>query len=225
MRSRVIEIYSSIECPYAYLATYRLRQLADELTGQARLVWRALSLEYINRQVYPKPLHDFERTLFEKIEPHLPWKKWEQPDWQWPSTFWPASEALACAQAQGDEPAAEMSWALRYAFFAENRNIALRHEIIDIAEQVAKIAPLNLIRFLSDWDHGVYKSQVLRESRRGWHELRLNGSATFVLQDGERHTNPALGEIDFDEENIVLNGYRPFAGDPLDEYRRLLLLD
>ncbi len=225
MRPPLIEIYSSIECPYAYLATFRLRQLGPEMSGQVRLIWRALSLEYVNRQVYPKPLHDVECALFRQIEPNLPWKEWEHPDWLWPSTFWPAFEALACAQAQGDEAAAEMSWALRYAFFAENRNLALRHEIVAIAEQVAENAPLNLIRFLSDWDHGVYKSQVLRESRRGWHELRLDGSATFVLPDGYRYTNPALGEVDLDEKNFVLHSYRPFEGDPLDEYRRLFLED
>ena len=58
----VIEIYGSMECPYAYLATYRLRQVWPEFRSQVRLVWRALSLEYINRQSYPMPLHLAEHS-------------------------------------------------------------------------------------------------------------------------------------------------------------------
>jgi hypothetical protein len=105
-----LEIYSSMECPYAYLATYRLRQLRDEFAGRVQVVWRALSLEYVNRQSYAKPLRDAEMELFARIEPALPFHPWARSDWEWPVTFWPAFESLACAQAQGSEAAFEMSW-------------------------------------------------------------------------------------------------------------------
>jgi predicted DsbA family dithiol-disulfide isomerase len=218
----LIEIYSSMECPYAYLAAFRLRQVWPAYQGRVQLIWRALSLEYINRQTYPKPLHMAEYELFQRIEPRLPWQPWSRPDWQWPATFWPAFEALACAQGQGFEAAFEMSWALRYAFFAENRCLSLRHEVLSVAEQVGAGGSLDLERFRQDWDAGQYKEQVLRDSRRGWRELKLDGSATLVLPGGQQVTNPAVGEIDFDEERFLLRSYTPFPGDPLRAYRELI---
>jgi hypothetical protein len=46
-----------------------------------------------------------------------------------------------------------------------------------------------------------------------------------VLADGRRATNPAVGEIDFDEEQGILRGFTPYDGDPLDAYRNLLAID
>lgn len=220
-----IEIYASMECPYAYLATYRLRQIWPEYAGRVQIVWRALSLEYINQASVSKPTHDAELLLFAQIEPALPMQPWARPEWQWPVTMWPAFEALACAQAQSHEAAFAMSWALRHAYFAESRNPALRHELLAVARQAAAEAELDLARFEEDWDRGRYKNSVITESRRGWHELKVNGSATFVLPDGSQVTNPALGEIDFDEQNSILRSYTPYAGDPLAAFREMLEVD
>ncbi len=63
---------------------------------------------------------------------------------------------------------------------------------------------------------------MLDESRMGWHELKLDGSATFLLDGGKRVTNPAIGEIDFDENAGRLNSYVPYPGDPIEAYRSLL---
>lgn len=217
-----IELFSSLECPYAYLTNYRLRQLWQEFAGKLAIVWRALSLEYINRRSYPKPLLEAEMPLFARLEPNLPIRPWAQPEWAWPTTFWPAYEALACAQAQGFEAAFEMSWALRSAFFAHGRDITLRHELLIIAGDLASRGLVDLARFEEDWDSGRYKAGVLAESRRGWHELRVNGSATLVLPGGRQVTNPAVGQIDFDEDRFVLRSFTPYAGDALQAYHQLL---
>jgi predicted DsbA family dithiol-disulfide isomerase len=220
--SAKIEIYSSLDCPYTYLLAFRLRQIWPEYRGKVELVWRALSLEYVNARPVTKPLIEAERSLFAQIEPALPYELWAGPEWLWPTTMWPALEALACAQAQNPEAAFAMSWALRHAFFARSTNIALRHELLRLAELVASEAPLDLARFEADWDSGRHKQSVIAESRRGWHELQLDGSATLLLPDGRRVTNPAIGAVDFDEEQCVLRSYEPFEGDPLAVYRQLL---
>jgi predicted DsbA family dithiol-disulfide isomerase len=223
MNTPTIEIYSDIHCPWAYLAIYRLRQVWPEYAGRVQLVWRALSLEYINRQGTPKPVLDAEIDLLRgRVEPGLPAQRWARPDWQWPVTFWPAFEALACAQAQGHEAAFAMSWALRHAFFAEGRSPALRHELLAIAEQVAGQGLLDLARFEEEWDGGRHKASVLAESRRGWHELKVDGSPTFVLPDGRQIANPGAGDAEIDEERGVVRGYTPFAGDPLAVLRDML---
>src|SRR5690606_29765412 len=115
-----------------------------------------------------------------------------------------------------------MSWALRYAFFAENRNLSLRHEIFSVARAVAQETPLDIARFERDWDTGRYKATVIEDSRRGWHELKVNGSATFVLPDGRQVTNTAVGGGDFAEEHLELRSYTPYEGDPFAAYRDLL---
>lgn len=225
MTERKVEVYGSMDCPYTYLATYRLRELWPRLDGQVKVLWRCLSLEYINKRPVVQPLIAAERQLFAQIEPDLPYAPWARADWDWPATMWPASEALACAQLQNAQAAMAMSWALRHAFFGQSRNIALRHEILAIAKEVSERAALDVGQFKVDWDSGRMKPAVIGESRHGWRELNLKGSATFILPDGHRVTNPALGEIDFDEENYVLQGYEPFEGDPLRIYEEMLGVD
>jgi predicted DsbA family dithiol-disulfide isomerase len=222
MAKPVIEVYSSIECPFAYLSVYRLRQVWGAFSGRLSLSWRALSLEWVNQRSYALPLFEAERELFSEIEPGLPWQPWSRPHWEFPSTMWPAYEALACAQAQGEAQAFSMSWELRRAYFAESRNISLRSEIMAVAQVVAQQADLDFSRFQMDWDQGSYKALAHNESQRGWRELKLEGSATFVLPDGEKFTNPAVGTVDIDEEKYELRSYQPYSGDPLQAYRELL---
>ena len=216
-----LEFYGSLDCPYAYLAVYRLRQIWPEYGDRVQVAWRCLSLEYINKRPVTQPLIAAERQLFAQIEPALPFEPWSRADWDWPVTMWPAFEALACAQAQNADAAFAMSWALRFAFYAESRNIALRHEIMALAEQVAKEAPLDVAQFEEDWDGGRHKAAVIADSRRGWHELKLEGSATFILPNGRRLTNPAIGEIDFDEENYVVRSYEAFEGNVVGVYKEM----
>jgi predicted DsbA family dithiol-disulfide isomerase len=218
----ILELYGSIECPFAYLATYRLRRVWPTYAGRLQLTWRALALEYVNNQGNSRPFFEAILELFPQIEPDLPLHPWSRPAWDWPVTLWPAFEALACVQAQSQDAALLMSWTLRHAYFAENRNIALRHELFAIAEQVARETPLNLPQFMQDWDNGRYKHTILADSHCGWHELKLDGSATFVLPNGRTVTNPAIGAIDFDASTQTLRGYTPYAGDPLMVIRGLL---
>jgi hypothetical protein len=127
----------------------------------------------------------------------------------------PLLAAHACGA--GPDAAFALSWALRHALFAEGRNVALRHELLAAAE-----ANLDLARFEDDWDRGRHKLSVVDDSRRGWEELRVGGSPTFVLPDGRPVTNPAAGAAEFDEERFVLRRYVPYAGDPRTAYRSLL---
>lgn len=217
-----IEVYSDVHCPWAYLATYRLREVWPDYAGRVRVLWRALSLEYINERGTPKPVLDAEISLMPRIEPALSIEHWQRPDWQWPVTFWPALEALACAQAQGADSAFAMSWALRRAFFAGGRSLSLRHELFAVAREVTGEGHLDLDRFSDDWDNGRYKATVLAESRRGWHDLKVNGSPTFVLPDGSQVSNPAAGTADIDAEHGVMRSYTPYDGDPLAAYRAML---
>jgi 2-hydroxychromene-2-carboxylate isomerase len=217
----ILQIFASIDCPFAYLATFRLHRVAPEYEDRVRLYWRALPLEYINQAPFSKAVMDRERILFAAIEPELPWNPWRGKDWQWPTTFWPAFEALACAQAQGADASLAFSWALRHAFFAEGRNISMRHELMAIAEKVAAEGYLYFPRFQNEWDTGRWKHTILKSSWEGWRELKLAGSVTFVLPSGRQVTNPAIGEYKLDRRTGAVLSYTPVPGDPLDIYRQL----
>lgn len=217
-----LEVYSSLECPFAYAAVYRLRKVFDDYAGRVAIGWRALSLEYVNKGQTGQALIHAEMEALRHLEPDLPFQHWARADWQWPSTMWPAFEALACAQAQSPQAGFEMSWALRYAFFAESRNIALRHELIKIAEGIGEAAGLDMARFEEDWDTGRYKASVLSESRCGWHSLKVQGSPTFVLEGGLQVYSPALAGLEFDEEALRVVSYTPPVREPLQVFRDLL---
>lgn len=217
-----IEIYSDIHCPWAYLAVYRLRQLWPEYAGKLEVRWRSLSLEYINRRGTPKPILDLETGYMKQIEPDLPVKPWSRPDWQWPVTFWPAFEALECAQAQGHRQAFELGWELRRTFFEESHSPSLRSEIFRLARETATATGLDPDRFETDWDSGRYKQNVIEDSQRGWHELKVKNSPTFVLPDGRQFSNPAAGEMQLDLKNKVVKGYTPAGEDWREFYRSFL---
>jgi predicted DsbA family dithiol-disulfide isomerase len=217
-----IEAYTDLQCPWAYLACYRLRQIWPAYAGRVQVHWRALSLEYINQRGSSKPTLDAEIALIRQLEPAMPLQRWSRPAWEWPVTCWPALEALACAQAQGPAAAWEMSWALRLAFFAESRSLALRHELLEIAQLVADHGSLDRARFADDWDAGRHKAQVLADSQQGWHTLAVAGSPTFVLPDGTQIHNPGGGDADIDEERGEVLAYTPPPQEPLHAFHDLL---
>lgn len=222
MNLPVVEIYSDIHCPWAYLANYRLRQVWSQYKGRLSLKWRSLSLEYVNHQSTPKNILDLETELMQTtVEPALPIKHWPHPDWQWPVTFWPAFEALACAQAQGEDQAFAMSWALRHAFFEGGGNLSMRYQLFKVAQEVAQEVPLDLSQFEDDWDSGRYKSSVLTDSERGWHTLKVKNSPTFVLPNGRQFSNPGVGEFKLDLAGKTSH-YTPVNTDPLKVYQAML---
>jgi len=218
----VLEVFGSIECPYAYLMNFRLRKLMPEYEGKLQIAWRALSLEYVNNAPSNILGLIYEGGILKMAEPKLAVKEWAHNEIIPPTTFLPAFEALACAQVQGYDAAAEMSWELRHAVYAESRNISLRHEVFAIAESAAKKTKLDVEQFKKDWDAGRYKGAVIAESSKGWHEIKVDGSATMVLPNGSQFSNPAIGEFDFDERKGEVRDYHPPEKDWLTTYREIL---
>jgi predicted DsbA family dithiol-disulfide isomerase len=215
-----IEVYSDLHCPWGYLVTFRLLQLQRDWSGRVRLAWRCLPLEVVNSRSTPKLRVDQEVSYLLQLEPDIPARPWRRAEWEYPVTMLPAFEALKCAQAQGDEAALTFNWGVRRAFFAESRCISLRHVLIDIARE----SGLDLARFISDFDSGRQKHLVTEESDQGWNILKVKGSPTLVLPNGEQRPYPAVPELLWDAEEHVV-GVKPSEypeGDPLDIYRAII---
>ncbi|HWG92234.1 MAG TPA: DsbA family protein, partial [Candidatus Thermoplasmatota archaeon] len=213
---------SDLHCPYAYLAAYRLRKVLPEFRGRVEVEHRCLSLEYTNERPTPKDVLDNETPLILLEEPGIPYAPWHRPAWEWPGTMWPAFEAVKCAERQSWELANDLDWLLREAFFAGSRCISLRHVILDLAEH----AGLDMKRFREDFDSGVTKRGVLEDARKGWDELDLPVSPTFILPDGSWRVNPAAPKVHLDEHRhhrVTKVDPAPAKGAAaLDVYRDLL---
>jgi predicted DsbA family dithiol-disulfide isomerase len=217
-----IAMYSDVHCPYAYLAAYRLRQLRDEWRGKVQIVHKSLALEYVNKQPTPKPILDVETPILLVEEQDIPYRPWHRPISEWPVTMWPAFEAIKCAERQDLDLADDLDWAIRTAFFSENRCISMRHVLFELAEGVG----LDMGRFADDFDNGVTKRLVLEEAQEGWERLRVEGSPTFVLPDGEQRPYLGLPKLKLDKQQAYRpTEYQPAkleGGDRLAPYRQLI---
>jgi predicted DsbA family dithiol-disulfide isomerase len=192
----IIDLYSDVHCPYAYVTAYRLRQLRAEYRGTVTIRYKSLALEYINHRATPKPILDNETPILMLEEPAIPYQPWHAALSEWPVTMWPAFEAIKCAERQGSDAVAELEWAIRTAFFAESQCISMRHVLLALAEK----AGLDMPRFVEDFDSGVTKRQVLHEAQDGWERLKVEGSPTFVLPAGAQVSYPALPQVTLDEQ-------------------------
>ena len=189
-----LAMYADLACPYAYVTAYRLRKLREEYRGTIVIEHKSLALEYVNKEPTPKAVLELELPVLIREEPDIPYQPWQRPESEWPVTMWPAFEAVKCAERQSLELADDLDWAIREAFFAENRCISLRHVLLELAQQVG----LDMERFAGDFDRGVTKYQVLQEAQDGWERLRVAGSPTFVLPSGKQISNLGLPEIMID---------------------------
>ena len=191
-----IDLYSDPHCPYAYLTAYRLHELRDEWRGRVVIRHRSLALEYVNQQPTPKPILESETPILMLEEPEIPYQPWHAPLSEWPVTMWPAFEAVKCAERQGLDLADDLDWAIRRAFFAESRCIAMRHVLFELAEGVG----VQMDQFEADFDSGRTKHEVIEDARKGWEELKVDGSPTFVLPSGEQQSYLGLPKVKLDKD-------------------------
>lgn len=216
-------LYADVHCPYAYLASWRLRKVLPEYETRVEVVHKSLAIEHADRKPTPKDVLDAETPIVLREEPGIPYRPWSAPAWTWPVTMWPAFEAVKCAERQSLAAAHELDWRLREAFFARSRCISLRHVLL---EEARAVPGLDVGRFERDFDDGVGKPLVLAEAREGWETLGLEASPTFVLPDGSRVANPAGPLVHLDEEDglkLVRIEAPSARGDAaLDVFRRIL---
>lgn len=185
-----------------------------------RIAWRALSLEIKNEQPTPKHIVDVEFLLMVRQESDIPILAWREPEWKYVPTLLPAFEAESAAAEQGDEAAWNFAWAIRHAFFYESRTICTRFELAKVAEE----AGLDVAQFLDSWDSGKHRPTVLDESHRGWEELEVQGSPTFVLPSGKHVWNPGAASMKWGRRFSVAE-WKPAEcpdGDCLQPFRAML---
>lgn len=191
----VIQMFADLTCPFAYVVHSTWRAIRSEFEGRVEFAHQSLALEYVNSAPTPKEAIESELPFLFANEPDIARQTWSAPVSSWPVTVWPAFEAVKCAELQSQSLADELAWAIRVAFFAESRCISMRHELLKLAAECG----VDLPRFQADWDKGSAKNLVIAEARRGWEELKVPGSPTWILPDGSLFNDFGLVDIHFDD--------------------------
>jgi predicted DsbA family dithiol-disulfide isomerase len=204
-----VEFFSDLHCPHAYLTRYRLRQVEDEFAN-VRFRLRCLSIEYDVEAPTPKTILDVETHSLMLQEEAIPYEPWpEGRTSRWPTTFFPAFEAVKAAETIDPAKAWELDWRVREAFFAGHACLTLRHVLADLAEDVG----LAREEFLAAFDEG-HRARVVQESEEGWYEEGFTHSPSLRLPDGSTHVNPGEHQTKMDpERNFRLTSFDPGRDD------------
>ncbi|MBV8540528.1 MAG: DsbA family protein [Pseudonocardiales bacterium] len=185
-----ITVFTDLNCSFAHVAVHRLHETRRQLGLEGRLWFdlRAFPLELFNREVNARPGVDSETAVLGAIEPAAGWRLWQGPDWTYPVTTLPALEAVQAAKAQGWHASEQLDRALRRAFWAQGQCIAMRHVILDVAQETGVVHTDTLAAAL---DQGRYRAAVM-EQYRASREGRVTCSPHIFLHDGTNIANPGI---------------------------------
>ncbi|MBV9139635.1 MAG: DsbA family protein [Pseudonocardiales bacterium] len=185
-----IAVFTDLNCSFAHVAVHRLHETRRRLGLEGRLWFdlRAFPLELFNREVNARPGVDSEIAVLGAIEPAAGWRLWQGPDWTYPVTTLPALEAVQAAKAQGWHASEQLDRALRRAFWAQGRCIAMRHVILDVARETGVVHTDALAAAL---DQGCYRAAVMEQYRASCHG-RVTCSPHIFLYDGTNSANPGI---------------------------------
>jgi predicted DsbA family dithiol-disulfide isomerase len=183
-----VVVFSDVVCPWATVIVLRLldaraRAGADDDLG---VVHRAFPLELEHQQPIPRRVVDAEIPLCASLTPDFGWSLWQGRAEEYPVTVLPALEAVAAAGRQSVRAGEQLDLALRRAFFARSRCIAMRHEIL-AAASTCDAVDVDLVA--NALDTGAFRGAVSAD----FVEARATGvpcSGTVVLPDGSMLCNP-----------------------------------
>ena len=105
----------------------------------------------------------------------IDWKLWERDDY--PHWSLPALEAAKCAALQSTRAADDMHFRLFRGFFEQGGNIARPEEVLELARQ----APLDFNRFVSDFEAGMTRQAILDEYADAVHTYMVYAIPTVVF--------------------------------------------
>lgn len=187
----VIQVWSDLLCPFAYVGLLRLRRARERLglNGTVRLEHRTFPLELFNGP-HPRRGTDTEAVGLGQIEPDAEFRVWSAADDLYPHTVLLAAEAVHAASAQDLDAGEALDLALRRAFWTQSRSISHRQVILDVAGELPA-GTIDVAALAAGLDSGRHRASVMADfavSQTG----AVAGSPTFRLADGSAVTNPGI---------------------------------
>ncbi|HYO60848.1 MAG TPA: DsbA family protein [Actinomycetota bacterium] len=188
-RGRVV-VFADIACPWAHVAVHRLHETRAAMGLDDDVVFdvHAFPLEIFNGQPTPKKVLDAEIPVTGALAPDAGWQMWQRPEHEYPVTMLPALEAVYAAKEQGLRLAEQLDRALRRGFFGDSRNVAMRHEILDVASTVPGLDVAALAEALDD---GRARG-ALAADREIAESDEVNGSPHLFVAGGLDAHNPGI---------------------------------
>lgn len=114
------------------------------------------------------------------VEPDgITWQMWERDDY--PNWSLPALEAAKCAALQSSTAFDDLHFRLFRGFFEQGVNIAKPEEILALARQ----APLDYDRFVTDFTSGSTRRAVLDEYGEAVNSYMIQAIPTVIFNDTE----------------------------------------
>lgn len=185
-----IEIWSDIHCPWATLATHRLRKARDELGFDATFDQRPWPLEWVNGRGTPRDIVAPETAVLSTQEPAL-YNRYANASW--PSTFLPAFEVVAAARRVGGLRLAEdADFAMRRAFFTDSTDVSIRSGL----QSALEAADLPADDILTVWDTEPVRADVVADYERS-KSLPIQGSPQIFWPDGTTDHNPGMSGLEW----------------------------
>ncbi|KUN82834.1 DsbA family oxidoreductase [Streptomyces griseoruber] len=187
----VLVVWSDIGCPWASLALHTLRETARGTGTRLLIDHRAFPLELFNGEPTPKRIVDAETVVIGAARPELGWRLWSAPESAYPSTMLPALEAVQAAKdprVGGLRGSDELDAALRHAFYAASRCVAVHAEILAVARTCPHVDAAALAEALA---RGAGRSAVYAQ----WRAARadgVQGSPHLFAPDGWAAHNPGV---------------------------------
>jgi predicted DsbA family dithiol-disulfide isomerase len=141
-----------------------------------------------NSQPTPKQILDAEIPVAGGLDPSAGWQMWQGPDHEYPVTTLPALEAVQAAKEQSLKGSETLDRALRRAFFAESKTIAMRDVILEVARGCEGLDENELVAALDD---GRARARILEQKTEA-EEGSVDGSPHVFLADGADVHNPGI---------------------------------
>ena len=186
----MVTVWSDIHCPWAFVATHRLRVARDRLRPELVIDQRPWPLEWINGSGTPRGIVTQETAVLANHEPEL-FSAFHGDSW--PSSFLPAFELVAAArEIAGARAAEDVDYALRMAFFRDSVDVSIRaglERALALAGELG--ADVDPSAVLSCWDGGAVRAQVRRDYEHS-RTLPIQGSPQVFWPDGETTHNPGM---------------------------------
>jgi predicted DsbA family dithiol-disulfide isomerase len=130
-----LTIWSDIGCPWASLFVWRAHARRAALGLDVRFEHRCFPLELFNERPTPRAFVDAEVSVLAPLVPEAGWRPWAAEPDTYPVTTLPALEAVQAAKEQGGDASERLDLALRQALWRDSRCIALRHVLLDVADE------------------------------------------------------------------------------------------
>jgi predicted DsbA family dithiol-disulfide isomerase len=192
----MVTIWSDIHCPWAFVATHRLRKARDEHRPDVVIDQRPWPLEWVNGEGTPRGIVTQETAVLANHEPEI-FSAFRGASW--PSSFLPAFELVAAArQVHGPRAAEDVDYALRLAFFRDSVDVSVRAGLEQALALVGSVggdvgADVDVDKVLATWDDGAVRAEVRRDFERS-KALPIEGSPQVFWPDGSATHNPGMAD-------------------------------